>query len=206
VLQANHPQHAGGLQREQRFHNTGCPGLVEEAYLNTPGAPCTSCQCMGVLFEIPSGTEKLACNFFYSTVSPDHPQVGTGMSPHNPGLRPNFQVQHLLFPACGLTLQQVLASWDAWGHWRARKPRQQRTKQFWLRSRRRRTGRKRQLEQPARPRQRWKRRRGRLPGQRSRALQLAQLLQHHRHVQYPQPSLRLSISRHPPSPPTSKVG
>jgi hypothetical protein len=26
VLQANHPQHAGGLQREQMFHNTGCPG------------------------------------------------------------------------------------------------------------------------------------------------------------------------------------
>jgi hypothetical protein len=31
VLQANHPQHAGGLQREQRFHGTGCPGAVEEA-------------------------------------------------------------------------------------------------------------------------------------------------------------------------------
>jgi hypothetical protein len=35
---------------------------------------------------------------------------------------PNFQVQHLLCPACGLTLQQVLASWDAWEHWRARNP------------------------------------------------------------------------------------
>jgi hypothetical protein len=36
-------------------------------------------------------------------VSPDH-QAGTGVpAPRNPGLRPNFQVQHLLCPACGLT-------------------------------------------------------------------------------------------------------
>jgi hypothetical protein len=47
------------------------------------------------LFECVDGTEKLACNFYYSTVSPDH-QAGTGVPPRNPGLRPNFQVQHLL--------------------------------------------------------------------------------------------------------------
>jgi hypothetical protein len=58
VLQANHPQHAGGLQREQRFHNTGCPGSVEEAYQNTPGAPCTACRCMGILFSSSSTTRR----------------------------------------------------------------------------------------------------------------------------------------------------
>jgi hypothetical protein len=47
-----------------------------------------------------------ATSFYYSAVSPDH-QAGTGVPPHNPGLRPNFQVQHLLCPACGLTLPQV---------------------------------------------------------------------------------------------------
>jgi hypothetical protein len=88
VLQANHPQHAGGLQREQRFHRTGCPGAVEEAYQTTPGALCTACRCMGALFEILNDTEKLACNFYFSTVSPDN-QTGAGMPPRNPGLRPN---------------------------------------------------------------------------------------------------------------------
>ena len=121
VLQANHPQHARGLQREQRFHGTGCPGAVEEAYQTTPGALCTACRCMGALFEILNDTEKLACNFYFSTVSPDN-QTGAGMPPRNPGLRPNFQVQHLLCPACGLTLPQVLESWNAWEVWRARNP------------------------------------------------------------------------------------
>jgi hypothetical protein len=41
---------------------------------------------MGILFELLNGTEKLACNFYYSTVSPDH-QAGTGV-PRNPGLCP----------------------------------------------------------------------------------------------------------------------
>jgi hypothetical protein len=31
-------------------------------------------------------------------------------------------VQHLLCPACGLTVPQVLASWSTWGHWRTRHP------------------------------------------------------------------------------------
>jgi hypothetical protein len=40
VLQANHPQPTRrGLQREQRFHSNGCPGIVEGAHQNTPGAP-----------------------------------------------------------------------------------------------------------------------------------------------------------------------
>ena len=76
---------------------------------------------MGALFEILSGTEKLACNFYFSTVSPDN-QTGAGMPQRSPGLRPNFQVQHLLCPACGLTLTEVLESWRAWEVWRARNP------------------------------------------------------------------------------------
>jgi hypothetical protein len=122
VLQANHPQHAGGLQREQRFHSTGCPGPVEGAYQSTPGALCTACRCMRAHFECLDGTEKLiTCNSYYSTVSPDR-QAGTGVPPRNPGLRPNFQVQQHLCPACGLALPQVLESWSAWGRWRARNP------------------------------------------------------------------------------------
>jgi hypothetical protein len=79
-------------------------GPVEGAYQNTPGAPCTACRCTGILFELLNGTEELACNFYYSAVGlPDH-QAGTGVPPRNPGLRPNFQVQHLLCPACGLAL------------------------------------------------------------------------------------------------------
>jgi hypothetical protein len=109
---------------------------------------------MGILFELLNGTEELACNFYYSTVSPDH-QAGTGVPPRSPGPRPNFaprEVQHLLCPACGLTLPQVLESWSAWGHWRARNPGNNagpKAKALWLlRPRRRRARRRRQLEQP----------------------------------------------------------
>jgi hypothetical protein len=76
---------------------------------------------MGILFEVLNDTEKLACNFYFSTVSPDN-QTGAGVPPRSPGLRPNFQVQHLLCPACGLTLTEVLASWNAWEVWRERNP------------------------------------------------------------------------------------
>jgi hypothetical protein len=47
---------------------------------------------------------------------------GAGVPPRSPGLRPNFQVQHLLCPACGLTLAEVLESWSAWEVWRERNP------------------------------------------------------------------------------------
>jgi hypothetical protein len=76
---------------------------------------------MGILFELLNDTEKLACNFYFSAVSPDN-QTGTGVPPRNPGLRPNFQVQHLLCPACGLTLTEALASWTEWEVWRERNP------------------------------------------------------------------------------------
>jgi hypothetical protein len=66
---------------------------------------------MGILFDTLNDTEELACNFYFSTVSPDN-QTGAGVPPRSPGLRPNFQVQHLLCPACGLTLTQALASWN----------------------------------------------------------------------------------------------
>jgi hypothetical protein len=75
---------------------------------------------MGILFELLSNTEKLACNFYYSTASPGH-QAGAGMPPRSPGPRPNFQVQHLLCPACGLTLQHRYSHRGMHGNtdWRA---------------------------------------------------------------------------------------
>jgi hypothetical protein len=89
------------------------------------------------LFEGLSSTEKLSCNFYYSAVSPDH-QVGAGMPPRSPGLRPNFQVQHLLCPACGLTFRLAAAGTriaGCMGALACEGPRQQWTKRFWLRSR-----------------------------------------------------------------------
>jgi hypothetical protein len=38
---------------------------------------------MGALFEVLNDTEKLACNFYFSAVSPDN-QTGAGMPPRNP--------------------------------------------------------------------------------------------------------------------------
>jgi hypothetical protein len=55
---------------------------------------------MGALFECLNGDDKLACNFYYSTVGPDL-QTGAGMPQRNPGLRPNFQEAHLLAARSG---------------------------------------------------------------------------------------------------------
>jgi hypothetical protein len=139
VLQASHPQHAGGLQREQRFHSTECPGSVEEAYQSTPGALCTACRCMGASFECLDGTKKLACNFYYSTASPDH-QAGTGVPPRNPGLRQNkLPSATPPLPDMRPHLAAGTRIVECMGALASEKPRQQWTKWFWLRPRRRRT-------------------------------------------------------------------
>jgi hypothetical protein len=77
---------------------------------------------MDILFELLDDTEKLVCNFYYSTVDgkPRPPSWNRRATTRSPCLRPNFQVQHLLCSACGLTLPQVLESRSAWEHWRAR--------------------------------------------------------------------------------------
>jgi hypothetical protein len=141
----------------------------------------TTCRCMGYyLFELLNGTEKLACNFYFSVVSPDH-QTGAGVPPRSPGLRPNFQVQHLLCPACGLALPQAHLRRGVNGRYGERET-PAITDQTALVSPLatiRRTRRQRKLEQPARPRQQRKRKRRRLPRQRSRALQLTLVVNSH---------------------------
>jgi hypothetical protein len=105
---------AGAKVPKHRMSRPSRRGVPEHTWsalhsMHMHGHPLRAPQRHGARSKQQARVAETPSCYPYSTVSPDH-QAGTGVPPRNPGIRPNFQVQHPLCPACGLTLPQVLES------------------------------------------------------------------------------------------------